>query len=1562
MNRESCPSVEVLSRLSAGQLAAAEASTISEHVRSCSRCGATLKQLSSNSTAAGDSIIGVSRAAATSGGGNAPAQVTIEVFVQRLTAARALPDNDLAALNKTYVGAARQDDASALAKDLVQQGKLTRFQAATLYQGKGQNLAIGNYLLLDRLGVGGMGQVFKGISRATGEVFAVKLLTASSSRNVEKVKRFQRESGIAIRVSHPNVVRAFEAGEHEKQHYLVMEYVEGDDLGNQVKGRGPLPFDYVIHCAIQAAQGLSYAHTAGLVHRDIKPGNLMVTKDGKLKVLDLGLARDDGVESADNQAAEGLTQTGQIMGTVDYMAPEQAFKTHLADARADIYGLGCTIYRLLTNDVPYPGESVVERILAHRERPIPSVRQKRQDVPVELDYVLQRMLAKRPEDRQQTMVEVADELQRLLTQPETIQPPASAKPQVVSTPQPVASSAPVAPPMPVTAAKKKTPLLYAAAGFLVIVAGGIVAMALSSGNKADPPDPTPPGPIAQADTKTPDATETGKDSKTSPPMTLESATKATPPVAPVPTPPMPPTVSPVTVPPVTGPGTTPPPVTPNRSTPPSPSRVGPPSGPGGPIGRPPFATPPGPRRTGLNFTITYAQPLQQGAADPKDGEVARAFLKRGATAMLVPEGNAKSYTFAPSAALPANFRLVGLDLSQVAEFSDADMPLLLEGKRLIAINFAGTSISNQALKSMADLPLLELLCLADTRIDNAGMADVARCVKLRQLDISRTNVNGRGIAPLAGLNALQSLGMERLSLNDDELKQLGGLFNLILLGVEETTLTDACLAHLAPLNQLRVLGARGSRISPTSQEQLRQVLPNCVLDQHRAYLEIAQSIPLPVPVRAPTNSVAGTRTSPSVPPLPSSAPSTSPPATSPSTTSAPTSTPQPDKPPRTPVPDDEKLAESRKLILDIFRADIQAAKKPEEKVELAKKLLAHANSMENDPTGMYAVLLEARNHAAEGAEPALVESTCGTLSTIYELERLDLISEIWNDMTRRPANANTAKVIAPALEKYVDEAVELRQFDVARDLSETATHFARQTRDAAIVKKITERGTALKAERQQWDAVEKAREVLKETPDDPTANLIVGKYLCFVEGEWNDGFAALVKSNDSVFKELGEKGIEPPTVTDKLVELGDLWWTKSEKSVKDRKDLQIGAVHWYQQALPNLQGLAKTRVEKRINEAPASAATKTKEVATAAPVTPGTSTTTTRPGTVNLAGNASAASRALAEYFTTRSAWCTVVFADGTTQYLSGRTPVPDREFRVTDISFVNNAPVSDEMLKQLPPIDTLQKIYMSAGSVSETGIAELKKQPRLTEISFSSNFRLNDTICRNLATLTQLEKLRVLGSSVTDQGLQALGSLKNLEEFTVDGSTSSDKGFAVVTNMPKLKRLYLLSCSGMTDKIGATLGTLTELEILSFYGSPVSDAILRDLSKLKKLEVLTFSRSRTTGAGFAQLKPLTNLRTLNLAYLSLQPQSASEFAALPNLVSLYLDNGDIDDRFMAALRLPPSVRTLSMRDSRVTDAGISHVAKFPMLNRVYIGNRSAVSDAAISKVRSIAPGVNITR
>jgi serine/threonine protein kinase len=301
----------------------------------------------------------------------------------------------------------QRSDAAELARELVRREHLTRYQAAKLYQGKSKGFVLGNYVILDKIGGGGMGVVFRARHQRMDRVVAIKVLLPEVAKNDEAVKRFQREVKAAARLSHPNIVTAHDADQDGDVYFLVMEFVQGTDLFTMVKANGPLAVAKAVDYMLQAARGLEYAHANGVIHRDIKPNNLLLDQQGIVKILDMGLVRfESTVGGGDGTEMRSLTISGQKLGTVDYMAPEQARNAKDADRRSDIYSLGCTLHYVLTGQPIYTGATEMQRILAHRTFPVPSLKPIRADVPDSLDAAFQRICAKRPDDRFQTMTEV----------------------------------------------------------------------------------------------------------------------------------------------------------------------------------------------------------------------------------------------------------------------------------------------------------------------------------------------------------------------------------------------------------------------------------------------------------------------------------------------------------------------------------------------------------------------------------------------------------------------------------------------------------------------------------------------------------------------------------------------------------------------------------------------------------------------------------------------------------------------------------------------------------------------------------------------------------------------------------------------------------------------------------------------------------------------------------------------------------------------------------------------------------------------------------------------------
>jgi serine/threonine protein kinase len=299
----------------------------------------------------------------------------------------------------------RFPDPRVLARELLQRGWLTPYQANYVLQGRGAEVLLGSYVLLERLGEGGMGQVFKARNWKLGQVVALKVIRKERVAHPDAVRRFQREIRAAAQLNHPNIVRAFDADAVDGAHFFVMEYVEGTDLSKLVKQHGPLPVAQACDYVRQAALGLQHAHERGLIHRDVKPHNLLLTKGDVVKVLDMGLAR--LTHGGDGELSSTMTEEGAILGTPDYMAPEQTLDSHTADVRADLYSLGCTLYYLLAGRVPFPGSNLGEKLMKHQLREPQPVEQLRSDVPPAVATVVRKLMAKQPEDRYQTPAELA---------------------------------------------------------------------------------------------------------------------------------------------------------------------------------------------------------------------------------------------------------------------------------------------------------------------------------------------------------------------------------------------------------------------------------------------------------------------------------------------------------------------------------------------------------------------------------------------------------------------------------------------------------------------------------------------------------------------------------------------------------------------------------------------------------------------------------------------------------------------------------------------------------------------------------------------------------------------------------------------------------------------------------------------------------------------------------------------------------------------------------------------------------------------------------------------------
>ena len=279
-------------------------------------------------------------------------------------------------------------------------GRLTGWQIEALSKGR-RTFVYGRYKLLDYLGRGGMGSVYKGVDLKTGKLVALKFINEEFAGKNNALARFSREVELMLKLDHPNIVRAFFADLEGAEPYVAMEFVAGETIRSYIDAGGPLPVGFSCECIRQAAVGMHYAHEHGVVHRDLKPTNIMVAWTGPgggpiVKVLDLGLTR---LHDRSGDRDVGLTATGQCIGTPEYIAPEQAFNSKIAEGRSDVFSLACTLFHMLTKELPYAGRSALEQVLARADRKALRADEFRDDLPPGLADVIARALERDPKKR-----------------------------------------------------------------------------------------------------------------------------------------------------------------------------------------------------------------------------------------------------------------------------------------------------------------------------------------------------------------------------------------------------------------------------------------------------------------------------------------------------------------------------------------------------------------------------------------------------------------------------------------------------------------------------------------------------------------------------------------------------------------------------------------------------------------------------------------------------------------------------------------------------------------------------------------------------------------------------------------------------------------------------------------------------------------------------------------------------------------------------------------------------------------------------------------------------------
>jgi serine/threonine protein kinase len=672
------------------------------------------------------------------------------------------------------------EDAKSLARQLVSRGWLTHWQAATLLEGQLQ-YHLGKYRLVDLLGTGGMGAVFKAVQTGIGRTVAIKVLSRKVLKKPTAVPRFLREIRSAAALDHPNIVTAYDADKMGETYYFVMEFVDGQDLRAWLKQWTRLPIDWACECIRQAALGLQCAHERGMVHRDIKPSNLLITQAEPggpplLKILDFGLAR----FASETEEAEALTRAGQVLGTPDYIAPEQVEDTRAADIRADIFSLGCTLFELLTGALPFGGVSVVEKLLARTQQDAQRAAALRPEIPEALDAIVARMLARDPAVRYQTPSQVAEALSPFALTTSRLEFPAESRqpgePAIVAgDPDSTLNEflanlarAPAGQPRGERAARRRGSRhrgrrarrrLAAVITILAIALAGGLALAvwvLPSWIGTAPSNGK-----GNTEAANPDA---GKKAAEPPPApSLAGATERDHAVA----------------------------------------------------------------LLRLGAALGVARQSSSGVAPPGPGN--RLSVKM--------EQELPAWEFrVVEADLSGNPKVTGLTLERVGiltaleslklrdnRINDAGLEALSGLVELTSLELANTQVADKGLAHLARLSNLKRLLLSRTEINGEGLVHLLRLRKLTELHLDGTRVNRANLRVLGEFQQLKVLSLARTSLNDQVLADVSRAPRLESMDLSVTSITDQGLAELARCKHLQSLRLLNLKIGDAALVHLAKI-------------------------------------------------------------------------------------------------------------------------------------------------------------------------------------------------------------------------------------------------------------------------------------------------------------------------------------------------------------------------------------------------------------------------------------------------------------------------------------------------------------------------------------------------------------------------------------------------------------------------------------------------------------------------------------------------------------------------------------------------------------------
>lgn len=1261
--------------------------------------------------------------------------VTAQQFIEQISSVSLLSAAELDTVRGKLDPTQLTADAEQLARELVKAGKLTKYQAAAIYQGRGKGLVLGEYVVLDKLGAGGMGQVFKAQHRKMKRLAAVKVLPPHMTKTPQAVQRFYQEVEMAAKLNHPNIVQAYDAAEASGLHFLVMEFVDGRDLSAIVGKQGPLSIEQAMNCVRQAAEGLAYAHAQHVIHRDIKPSNLLIDRQGNVKILDMGLARTvDAVGKLDAQSSEGLTQAGQVMGTVDYMAPEQARDARTADHRADIYSLGCTLYRLLTGQVPFQGDTMVKKLMAHASEPIPSLEAKRADVPGKLEALYQRMMVKDPAGRICSAKEVAATLKELLTGISETKSSIS----VLDEPQQsqewqsfLKSGDPSAPTKGHSAAgsaprrKDRMPLYIAAAGVaLLLVLGGVWYATRSRETPKVAANPPLPSSVSGDRAEEKQRAQANMTSTSTGPADVKA-------------PSAPPTPLPTTTEP-TVPASAPPALSKQDVKEPTPAAPSPPAPAAAAPTQVAGASPPAPLAPAVPSKPADPPPPVAKTAEPAPAE-------SGENHALYFDGKT-AYVEIPSLRIPQ-------DSKSIVTWEAKIWPKSQFG----AVGGVLTTNYNQG-------------SAVGTTLQLTGSGPRFR--RARQIDGSRRffNLDGGSTFPVDFQRIIAVVFDNdewRLFVDGQEVASARPLG----IADEPSTPHFIGVGYFAGgkfseffhgvIDEVRISNVARYRNSYTPTERFET-------DEHTLALyhfnEATGETLYDYSGHGHHGNIFGAQWIKS-----------------------------PGVDPRVPVPSASELAMALSTIEDSLKTDLAKAKTPADKAALAQRLLTDSANTERASAERYALAQRALELAVESGDALLVKQLLASQQATIQGSPDMRLADALSAAAKKTAPGQLSQVYARlALEAWY-RAFGEDQFDTARKLSETASLVVRKANDQSLTKAATEiakRMTALKA---AMDAAIAAQQKLTADKADAEAHLVLGQYLCFDKEDWLPGLEHLSKGSDEALKSLAGQSLAAEGAVDKIVASGDAWFDAASKATgKTKQQFQSAAVFLYLESYSLAAGADRSHVETRLNQMnlknrPITFTQAKREREAAEWVLQSDRNSVELIGQ----GESAAHSATKASGLPPTPFAVTLIRLD----YSAATTPTPTEWRQLSRLKYIreiwtNLCRVHKEGALAIGRLSSLERLTLSNADVSDLEIAEFKSLANLESLALPYNYRVTDNCIDHLRPLSKLRKLDLYTAKISDTGVPKLLTLPALTSLRLGNSSLTDAGLLQFARFQKLASL----------------------------------------------------------------------------------------------------------------------------------------------------------------------------